>query len=399
MAGRAAWLALTILAFLAGPVLAEEKPIVIGEISSYSALPVGTEAYKKGWLLALDDINAHGGVLGRPVNVIFRDDAGKPEVAITQANSLVSQDHVDLLAGTILSNVGLAVADFARQKKIFFLATQPLTDAIIWQQGSDYTFRLRPSTYTQAMILAEQASKLPSKRWATIAPNYEFGQAAVADFKAELQRLRPDVTFVSEQWPPLGKLDAGAIVEATAASKPDAIFNATFGPDLLQLVRQGNVRGLFEGRQVVSILTGEPEYLDPLKDETPPGWIVTGYPWKSIDTPAHKAFLDAYQAKYHDYPRIGSLMGYTSMLVIAQAITKAGSTDTPALIVAMKNLQVATPSGEIRFRAIDHQSTMGVYVGRLELKDDHGVMVDWHYADGAHYQPPDDFVRAKRPPE
>ncbi|MFX4404495.1 ABC transporter substrate-binding protein, partial [Acinetobacter baumannii] len=87
--------------------------------------------------------------------------------------------------------------------------------------------------------------------------NYEFGQAAVASFKQELKRLRPDVEFVSEQWPPLGKIDAGAVVNAMTADRPDAVFNATFGPDLAKLVREGTTRNAFAGRSVVSLLTGE----------------------------------------------------------------------------------------------------------------------------------------------
>jgi branched-chain amino acid transport system substrate-binding protein len=383
-------------AVAAVPARAAEKPILIGEISSYSALPVGAEAYRKGWQLAVEQINQAGGVLGRPLEIVSRDDAGKPDVALTAANELVSRQGVDLLTGTILSNVGLAVADFAKQKDVFFLATQPLTDALIWENGNNVTFRLRPSTFTQAMILAEEAARLPAKRWATIAPNYEFGQSAVASFKSELKRLRPDVEFVSEQWPPLGKIDAGLLVRAVAASSPDAIFNATFGSDLVQLVREGDLRGLFRDRSVVSILTGEPEYLDPLKDEAPKGWIVTGYPWDSIKTPEHAGFLAAYQARYHDYPRIGSLMGYTNILVLAEAIKRAGSTDTNALVAAMKGLTLSTPTGPISFRAIDHQSTMGVYVGRLDVRDGRGVMVDWRYEDGAKHQPSDDFVHEKR---
>ncbi len=156
-------------------------------------------------------------------------------------------EHVDLLPGTILSHIGLAVADFARQKKVFFLASQPLTDALIWEKGNRYTFRLRPSTYTQASILAKEP---PSCRRAAGPPSRrtdEFGQSAVASFKSELKRLRPDVEFVSEQWPPLGKIDAGAVVQAMTQDKPEAIFNATFGPDLAKTRPRGHTRNTFLG--------------------------------------------------------------------------------------------------------------------------------------------------------
>jgi branched-chain amino acid transport system substrate-binding protein len=374
---------------------AEPPPIKIGEISSYSALPIGTRGYRQGWELARDEINRKGGVLGRKLEIIARDDAGKPDVAVTQAVQLVDAEKVDLLTGTILSHVGLAVADFAKQKQMFFLASQPLTDALIWEKGSRYSFRLRPSTYTQASILAKEAAKFPARRWATIAPNYEFGQAAVASFKRELTRLRPDVEFVSEQWPPLGKVDAGAIVQAMTAASPEAVFNATFGSDLAKLVREGATRNAFANRAVVSILAGEPEYLAPLKDEAPTGWLVTGYPWSEIKTPAHDAFLKAYVDRFKESPNIGALNGYINTLALAKAIESAGSTKTDDLIKAMEHLKVDTPVGNIAFRAIDHQSTMGVYIGKLAVRDGQGVMTDWRYVDGADYQPADTEVLAK----
>ena len=162
-------------------------------------------------------------------------------------------------------------------------------------------------------MLVEEAAKLPAKRWATIAPNYEYGQSAVAVFKKLMSEKRPDIQWVDAQWPPQGKIDAGPVVQALNEANPEAILNVTFGADLVKFVREGNTRGLFKNRAVVSFLTGEPEYLDPLKDETPEGWIVTGYPWYSIKTPEHDAFLKAYQAKYNDYPRLGSIVGYETI--------------------------------------------------------------------------------------
>ena len=261
--------------------------------------------------LAVEEINAAGGVNGRKLELITRDDNANPGDAVRVAEELVSREKVDVLAGTFLSNTGLALTDFAKQKKFFFLAGEPLTDKIVWQSGNHYTFRLRPGTYMQAAMLVPEAAKLKKKRWAVVYPNYEYGQSAVAAFKELLKAAQPDVEFVAEQAPPLGKVDAGSVVQALADAKPDAIFNVLFGADLSKFVREGNTRGLFQGREVVSVLTGEPEYLDPLKDEAPNGWIVTGYPWYGIQTPEHKAFFLAYQEKYKDYPRLGSVVGYS----------------------------------------------------------------------------------------
>lgn len=391
-------LGLTVLAgVLAAPAMASD-PVRVGEINSYTGLPAFTIPYRNGWQLAVEEINEAGGVLGgRPLEVISRDDGGKPGDAVRLANELVLNEEVALLAGTFFSHIGLAVSDFAARNQTLFVAAEPLTDAITWDRGNRYTFRLRPSTYMQAAMLVEEAAELPAKRWVTVAPNYEYGQSAVASFKALLQAKRPDVEFVSEQWPALGKIDAGSTVQALEAANPDAIFNVTFGADLSRFVREGTLRGLFDDRSVVSLLTGEPEYLDPLKSEAPEGWIVSGYPWDQIDTPEHSAFLEAYQAKFDDYPRLGSVVGYATFKAIAAGIDKAGSLETEALVEAMKGLEFASPLGSVTFRAIDHQSTMGAYIGRISVEDGAGTMVDWRYADGADYLPSDTAVEARRP--
>ncbi len=390
---------LTVLAGLtSGAIRASaEDTIKIGEINSYSGLPAFTEPYRKGWQLALEEINAAGGVDGKKLEVISKDDGGKPAEAVTAANELVSKDGVVMLAGTFFSNIGLAVSDFAKQKKILFLAAEPLTDAITWSKGNRYTFRLRPANYEQAAMLAEEAAKLPAKKWATIAPNYEYGQSAVAVFKKLLSAKRPDIEWVGEQWPPQGKIDAGAVVEAIARTEPEAILNVTFGADLVKLVREGNTRGLFKGRSVVSFLTGEPEYLDPLKDEAPQGWIVTGYPWNAVAIPEHAAFLKAYQAKYNDYPRLGSVVGYSTLKAAAAILAKAKSTDSEKLVDAAEGITVDTPFGKVTFRKADHQSTLGAFVGKTALKDGKGVMVDVSYRDGANYLPPESEAKSLRP--
>ncbi|MDR2128735.1 MAG: ABC transporter substrate-binding protein [Burkholderiaceae bacterium] len=370
--------------------------IKIGELNSYKAQPSFLEPYKKGMELAVAQINVSGGIDGKTLVLISRDDNGNPGDAVRVAEELVSREKVDVLTGAYLSNVGMAVADFARQKKVFFLAGEPLTDKLTWQGGNDYTFRLRPGTYMQAAMLVPEAARLQKKRWAVVYPNYEYGQAAVAAFKTLLKAAQPDVEFVTEQAVPLGKLDAGSVVQALADARPDAIFNVLFSTDLIKFVREGNTRGLFKGRSVVSVLTGEPEYLDPLKAETPDGWIVTGYPWYAIRTPEHQAFVTAYRARFKDYPRLGSVVGYSMIQSAAAGLRKARSSDPARLIAAFKGLEVATPFGTITYRPEDHQSTMGAFVGQTKNEGGKGVMVDFQYRDGALFQPPASAITRSR---
>jgi branched-chain amino acid transport system substrate-binding protein len=373
-----------------------QAAIKIGELNSYKVFPAFLEPYKKGMELALEEINRSGGVAGRKLELVVRDDGGTPGDAVRVAEELIARERVNVLMGTFASNVGLAVANLANQRKIVFVASEPLTDKIVWENGNRYTFRLRPSTYMQTAMLVPEAAKLKKRRWAIVYPNYEYGQSATASFKRLLSQAQPGVEFVAEQAPALGKIEAGAVVQALAEARPDAIFSSLFAADLQKFVREGNTRGLFKNTAVFNLLGGEPEYLDPLKDETPEGWWVTGYPWSEINTPEHKTFRDAYQKRWNDYPRLGSVVGYSAVHTVANAIRKAKSADTEKLVEALKGLQMQTPFGPITWRALDHQSTMGAYVGQLAKKDGKGVMVNWRYADGAKYLPSDEEIRKLR---
>lgn len=375
---------------------AQAQPIKIGELNSYKTFPAFLEPYRKGWQLALEEVNAAGGVRGRALEVVSREDGGNPGEAVRVAEELITRERAALLMGTFASHVGLAVSNLAARRKVVFIAAEPLTDKLVWESGNRYTFRLRPSTYMQTAMLVPEAARLGKKRWALVYPNYEYGQSAVASFKRLLAAAQPDAEIVAEQAPALGKIDAGAVVQALADARPDAIFSALFATDLQKFVREGNLRGLFGRITVFNLLGGEPEYLDPLKDETPDGWWVTGYPWRQIETPEHQAFLKAYQARWKDDPRLGSVVGYTALYSAARALERAGSTETEKLIAALKGLRLATPFGPIEYRALDHQSTMGAFVGQLARRGGAGVMVNWRYADGAHFLPPDAQVRALR---
>jgi branched-chain amino acid transport system substrate-binding protein len=370
--------------------------IRIGELNSYKVFAAFLEPYKKGMELAVEEVNAGGGVLGRKLELVVRDDGGNPGDAVRVAEELIVREKVNVLMGTFASNVGLAVANLAAQRKILFVASEPLTDKMVWENGNRYTWRLRPSTYMQTAMLIPEAAKLNKKRWAIVYPNYEYGQSATASFKKLLKQAQPDVEFVAEQAPALGKIDAGAVVQALAEARPDAIFSSLFAADLQKFVREGNTRGLFKSTVVFNLLAGEPEYLDTLKDETPEGWWVTGYPWSEINTPEHKRFRDAYQKRWKDYPRQGSVVGYTAVHAVANALRAAKAADTEKLVDALKGLKMQTPFGPIEWRALDHQSTMGAYVGQLSKKGGKGTMVNWRYADGAKYQPSDQEIRALR---
>src|SRR5437867_3057575 len=364
---------------------AAQGPIKIGEINSFSGIGAPfTGPYKQAVEMAVEEINAKGGVLGRKVEVVFRDDKGQPAEAVKQAQELVSSEKVALISGTFLSNVGLAVSDWAKQNQTLFVAAEPLTEAITWSKGHDHVFRVRPNTYEQGRMLAEKAGRMKYAKWATIGPNYEYGKRAWETFRDRLKELKPDVQVVGEHWPTLGKLEAGPFVTDILNQNPDALYVSLFGSDWIAFVREAKKRGLFDKPFVVGILLGEPEYIDPLGLEAPEGMLVTGYPWYDIAAPAHKDFVARFTKKYDKNPVLGSLVGYVTYLSIFEAMRKAGSTDTDKLVAAFRGPRVETPIGPISYRASDGHSTMGAWVGttKLDARRGVGTMVNHEYVPG-----------------
>lgn len=392
LAGLAAAVALSL-----APAARAADAIRIGEINSHNSLsPVG-QAYRNGLALALEEINAGGGVRGRPLELVVRDDNGDADQAARNARELVRDQHVAVLTGTMLSNVALAVAREAARGKTVLVVGDALSDAITLDKGNRYTFRVRPSTYMQAAMLAEQAARMPGRRWAVVAPNYEYGQSAVASFKLLLKQARPDVEFVNDQWPALGKIKADDVVRAIRQARPDAIFNATFGDDLQKFVQAGNRQQLFAGTRVVSMASAGAQSLDPAQSEAIRDWIAIGYPWDQIATPEHQRFLEAYLKKFDQRPQLSSIFGYTTMMAIAAGLKKSDAADGEALVDALRGLQLESPLGPIAFRALDQQASMGAFVGQVSQKDGHSTMSNWRYLDGAPYMPNAVYVRSRRP--
>ncbi len=377
---------------------ADTFPIRVGEINSYvHGINRFTVPYRKGWTLALEEINISGGINGRKLEIISLNDHAKPEEAARLAKFLVEKEKVSLLFGTYLSHIGLSVAQVAHDLKTPFIAAEPLTDKITMERGNPFTFRVRPSTYMQANMLAKEAAKQPVNRWACIAPDYEYGRAAVKAFKEIMEAARPDVEWVHDAWFPLFEIDAPSTIAELSKHKTDAIFNVSFSEDLEELILEGDKSDFFQDKSVTSLLSGEPEYLNRLTSPSCDGWVVTGYPFNQIETHAHTVFVKAYQSRFEADPALGSLVGYTTLKAIASLLKQSDGLSADKLTSALRSLYFHSPLGMLHFRASDHQSSMGTFVGRLEHIDGRNRMKDWYYADGANFWPSENDVKQRRP--
>ena len=401
---------------------AAQGTIRVGEINSFSGIGAPfTGPYRQAIEMAVEEVNAKGGVLGRKVEVLFRDDKGQPAEAVKHAQELVASEKVSLIAGTFLSNVGLAVSDWAKQNKTLFVAAEPLTEAITWSKGHDHVFRVRPNTYEQGRMLAEKAGRMKYAKWATIGPNYEYGKRAWETFREEAETaIAADpvgcLGVISDRYMAKGKRlrVVDLWIQSLTEASEDKVIAAALRTQVrevhdffAELIRDGQRRGVVHPERdpvaeawtfVVGILLGEPEYIDPLGPEAPEGMLVTGYPWYDIVAPAHKDFVARFTKKYDKNPVLGSLVGYVTYLSIVEAIRKAGSTDTDKLVAAFRGLKVETPIGPISYRASDGQSTMGAWVGttKLDARRGVGIMVNYEYVPGEKVLPSDDDVKKLR---
>lgn len=377
---------------------ANNKPIILGEINSYiPELENVQSPYRHGWLLALEEINARGGIKGRKLEVISRNDEGNPDKATSLAKFLVEKEGIDFLFGSILSNIALALSKAANEMQIPFLATETRSGSVTWRKGGKYTFGLRPNTYMVTKMLINEAARLPVNRWACIAPDYDFGHTMVQHFKNSMSEIRPDIQWVHDEWPPLFGIDGNQVIERMQDKNIEAIFNATYASDLNKLIQVSSQNKFFEGKSVVSPFTGDPETEETVASTVCNGWIVTGYPWQQVKTNVHITFVEKFQNRFAENPTHSALSGYIALNAIAAAYQISDDVTPDALVKAMENLYYNSPLGPIRFRALNHQSSMGSFVGKLEYIEGKSHMRDWYYADGADYWHSDSQVRLLQP--
>jgi branched-chain amino acid transport system substrate-binding protein len=364
---------LLVMTTAVGPAAAEGKPIRIGEINSYSGLAtVYTFPYKEGLLMATKEINDSGGVLGRPIEFVFRDDKLKPDEAVKAARELVGQEKVDFLAGCISSAVGLAISAYAKESKTLYFATHCQTSRLTWDDGHKYVAHTTNNVDQYVRALARKAATTPYKKWAHISPDYEYGHNVWDEFIAYLGKLKPDVQVVQQNWPKLGETDHSAYITALLQSGADAFLSSVWGAQEIAFVKQARPFGLFEKVHYWSASVGNPDELDPLGKEAPIGAVTPGFAWYDESMQQHHPklleWVKKYEARVKKEPTLGASWGYASAYIIAEAIKRGKSADTDKVIAALdEGYEMEFPWGKVIMRGCDHQALPPQWVGVVKM--------------------------------
>jgi branched-chain amino acid transport system substrate-binding protein len=295
-----------------------------------------------------------------------RDDKLKPGEAVKEFRRMVTRDKVDFVMGVISSGVALAVSEVAKEMKVLFVDSIAQTSALTEEQGHPYVIRTNTNSTIIGRTAALAAAKGPWKSFYFIGPDYEWGHVVNGDFWEFIQRKKEGVSKVGELWPKLGERDFSSHITTILNAKPDAVFSSLWGGDLIAFVKQASTYGFFDKVQFISTGAGDLDILKPLGAEMPDGIMATflyAFDWHPVKEQENKDFVTKFQERAGYEPKSGDIIGYVSTYMMAQAIEKAGGTDTEALIKALRGAEFKTLMGDITIRDFDGQATFGYNTG------------------------------------
>jgi branched-chain amino acid transport system substrate-binding protein len=373
------WLAALWAAAAFAPLAAAaEDPIKIGFPMPLSGpTAVYGVPINKGAEMAVADINAKGGVLGRKLELIPRDSKANADEAVRIAREMIIKDNVDFLSGTLTSAEAPAVSTIAKENKVVFVAPTAKTMLLTAPQNlHPYVFRIASNTLIEGRTGATLMAKWQDvRKVATIAPDYAYGRDAVGAFVEYIKKLRPDIEIVDQEWPKLGEPDFTAFITAQMGKKPDAVFCDVFGGDFASLVKQATPLGYFKAIQSRLVDGGEIGTVDlaqSLGADYPYGIISDAYDpvvWGEGEPAEHQAYVEHLKATMkNEYGSGWAIVGYQSIVAIAEGVKKAGGTDSDKVAKALEGLTFDTPVGKRTFNAKTHETEAGEFWSEM-VKD------------------------------
>ena len=361
------WFAVVLtLMFLVHPAdVKAEAPIKIGIIDSYSG-PPSTFTYdvRDAFKLAIDEVNAKGGVVGRKIEFTTRDDKFKVDLALSMAKELVMMEKVDLLMGTINSAATLAVSEYCKTEKTPFIVTFSKSEKITGEKGHRYVFEVSENTVMIGKAAGAGLAKKPYIKYWIAGDDYEYGHACADATWNTLKKLKPKIELMGQSWWKVGEPELTAYLTAISAQKPDAVIFSPGGATITNLMKVSKTTGFAEKFPIYLHTATEHSNLAPLGLDAPERVIGTSnYHFYYPDTPKNKAFAKAFKDAYGRDPKVGALYGYLAGQFITRALEKAGKMDREKFIDALEGTKVDSPIGEIEMRAFDHQAMLPMFMG------------------------------------
>jgi branched-chain amino acid transport system substrate-binding protein len=344
-----------------------QDTIKIGVIYDFAgACHMYSEVGVKGIKMAVEEINAKGGILGKKVEFIIRDTEAKVDVAVREVKDLILREKVNFLIGPCSSGTGLAMQVVHSEYKVLRLSAIANTEAQTVDKFSPYFVQVVPNTYMEAVAATRYfQKKVPkAKKFATIGPDYDFGRREEAAFTEEIKKLVPDAEIVYEAWPKSGEKDYTAFITAIMAKKPDAVHGSLFGGDLVSFTKQAAPYGFFEKTPFIALY--DLPVLVALGPDAPEGVYAFGRGCFFMDpNPKMMEYVEKYKKATGDYPDGWAVQNYDAVYVLKAAIEKAKTIETEAVIKAIEGMPFDGLRGKFSIRALDHMGTVPCYQGTI----------------------------------
>jgi branched-chain amino acid transport system substrate-binding protein len=341
---------------------AQTGPVKIGIVTDLTGVAAAyANSQLNGLKLAIDKLNASGGLLGRQIVLIVRDSQAKPDLGVSNARDLITGEHVDLLFGPVSSGVALGVSNLAKQNKVPVMMTIPNTPRLAMELFHPYFFTVVPSGLMESRAMAAAIGK-KFRTFGFIGGDYEASRQGLAHFKAWLKKVNPEAEVTVEAFPKLGEPDHTNYITRLMSARPEAVYSYLWGADLVGFVKQAKPYKLFERTAFSSIFFFDD--LRALGSEMPDGIIgQMRAPFFALEGDRMTAFVKSYRAKYNEYPADWAVMTYEGMQIFAAAIRGAGKVDSDAIVAAMEKIKYDGLRGPISFRKEDHQGTVPSFIG------------------------------------
>jgi len=358
-----------------GPVKIGYQAILSGTLAGYG------EFHKLGAQMAVEEINAKGGIAGQKVEMEFRDSTTKPDDAIKNARYFVDSWGADFLAGIDSSGQALALAPVMAQLDrvlmVTHAATEKLTEEFVFKKGVKQIFRICMPTYNDGHAAAFIAKDFPAVKWSTVSPKYEYGFTCWKMFQDSLKGLKPSAQFVAESFAPFGTTDFRSHINTIMDAKPDGLYSTEWAGELISFVKQAKEAGLFEKVKYVMFPVGAAmDVLEGLGKDMPDNiWISARYFFQYPNSKENNDWVASFRKKWNHYPAYVSETAYSSIYAYKAAVEKAGSKDTKAVVAALEGMEMNSPAGKRLFRKEDHQAIYDVPWGKTKTDSNHPFKV------------------------
>jgi branched-chain amino acid transport system substrate-binding protein len=323
-----------------------------------------------GCQLAIEQINAKGGILGRQAELLVEDStSGDAGTAVQKARKLIERDKVDFLLGNVNSALSLAMAQVASEKGVLLMVTGGHTDAVTGASCHWNVFRICNTTQMEANAVTPALIKNAGKKWYYITPDYAFGHTLQAGLekactKAGGSKLGADLT-------PLGTTDYSSYLIKAQSASPDVIVFLVQGDDMINALKQAVQFGL-DKRFHLAGGQQELEALEGLPPEARIGtWVFEWY-WNQPGVPHVAEFVEAIKKKTGRVPTARTWFGFASAWSCALAANSAKSLDAQKMAKALQNMKLPPEVGLMPdapyFRANQNQLIPNLFVGQAQAQ-------------------------------